>query len=116
MCAIPFAFSACERAAPEVPAGLLTSRQAQEAGSAIFAANCAICHGVRGDGHGLRREGMTPPPANLTLLTWSDPTRASRVYQAIRNGISGTAMTSWPTLSDPEVWNVVSYIYSLRSV
>ena len=44
----------------EMPAGLLTSREAQQAGRVIYKANCAICQGVIGDGRGQRQEGMNP--------------------------------------------------------
>ena len=37
-----------------MPAGLLASREAQDTGGVIFAANCAICHGANGDGRGQR--------------------------------------------------------------
>lgn len=99
-----------------MPAGLLTSPKAQERGGAIFATSCAICHGVKGDGRGLRHEGMNPPPANLALIAWSEPARANRVFHVIRKGIQGTAMQSWPTLSDQQVWDLVAYVYSLRSL
>jgi mono/diheme cytochrome c family protein len=66
--AILLTISGCERNSLKMPVGLLTSREAQDAGAVIFAANCAICHGVKGDGRGQRREGINPPPANLTLL------------------------------------------------
>jgi high-affinity iron transporter len=99
-----------------MPAGLLTSREAQVRGGAIFATNCALCHGVKGDGHGLRQEGMNPPPANLALIAWSESARANRVFQVVRNGIQGTAMPSWPMLSDQQVWDLVAYVYSLRSL
>ena len=69
---------------PSAPAGLLTSREAQNAGGVIFATNCAICHGVNGDGRGQRREGMNPPPANLTLPPWSEEAGAARHILAIR--------------------------------
>jgi mono/diheme cytochrome c family protein len=98
-----------------MPAGLLTSQEAQERGSAIFAANCSLCHGAGGDGYGQRREGMNPPAANLTLLDWSERTGANHVFEVIRNGIPGTAMPSWPMLSDQQVWEVVAHLHSLRS-
>ena len=96
-----------------MPAGLLASRDARQAGAAIFAANCAICHGANGDGRGERREGMVPPPANLRLPPWSDPGSAGKVFLVIRNGVRGTAMPGWPSLSDQQIWNVVAYIVSL---
>lgn len=116
LCAILFIISGCKPSAPDVPAGLLTSREAQAAGAAIFAANCVICHGAKGDGRGLRRAAMIPPPANLTLPPWSSASSAGRTFLAIRNGVPGTAMTSWPTLSDRDIWNVVAYIHSLNGL
>jgi mono/diheme cytochrome c family protein len=97
-----------------MPAALLTSREAQDAGGVIFAANCAICHGAKGDGRGQRREAINPPPANLTLPPWSDEASVTRMHGVIRNGVPGTAMPSWPMLSDPQIWNVVAYILSLK--
>ena len=111
---ISLVISGCEGGTPSVPAGLLASRDAQQAGAAIFAANCAICHGANGDGHGERREGMFPPPANLRLPPWSDPSSAGKSFLVIRNGVRGTAMPPWPTLSDQQIWSIVAYIVSLR--
>ncbi len=96
-----------------MPAGLLTSQAAQQAGAAIFAADCAICHGAKGDGRGLRREAMSPPPANLTLPPWSEASHTA--FLAIRNGVPGTAMPSWPMLSDDDIWNVVAFIHALKA-
>lgn len=96
-----------------MPAGMMTSREAQKAGGEIFAANCTICHGVRGDGRGQRHEGMNPPPANLTLPPWSEETAATRIYKVIHDGMPGTAMPSWSTLSDRQIWEVVAYVHTL---
>jgi len=93
----------------------LASRDAQHAGGVIFAANCAICHGAGADGRGRRREGMNPPPANLTLAPWSEPTNAGQTFMIIRNGVPQTAMAPWPTLTDRQIWQVVAYITSLKA-
>ena len=93
---------------------MLGSRDAQQAGAVVFAQNCAICHGANGDGNGLRRAGMNPPPANLTLLPWSEEANAGRTYLAIRDGVRGTAMPAWPSLDERQTWNVVAYILSLK--
>jgi mono/diheme cytochrome c family protein len=98
-----------------MPAGLLLSREAEASGRVIFAANCAICHGVNGDGRGLRREGMTPLPADLTLLSWSDEAEATRTYRVIKYGITGSSMPSWPMLGDRQIWDVVAYVHSLKA-
>ena len=107
---ILLAISGCERQAPVSPAALLASPEAQRDGSAIFADHCAICHGIGGDGHGQQHEGMDPPPANLTVPPWSERSNAGQTFLAIRNGVPRTAMPSWPTLSDRQVWDLVAYI------
>jgi mono/diheme cytochrome c family protein len=81
-------------------------------GGAIFVTSCAICHGANGDGRGQRREGINPAPANLTLPPWSDSTAAGQTFLAIRNGVRGTAMPSWPMFSDQQIWDLVAYITS----
>ena len=115
LCAISCIISGCEPGVPDVPPGLLASREAQAVGAVIFIANCAICHGAKADGQGQRRAAMTPPPANLSMPPWSEPAQAGRMFQAIRRGAAGTAMPSWPTLSDRQIWDVVAYIYALQA-
>lgn len=110
---VSLAISGCERE-PRAPSALLTSREAQQAGACVYAANCIICHGVNGDGRGHRQEGMNPPPANLTLPPWSEEKGAGQTFLAIRNGVNGTAMPSWPTLSDQQIWDIAAYIISLK--
>ncbi|HXY99990.1 MAG TPA: cytochrome c [Stellaceae bacterium] len=92
---------------------MMTSGEAQKAGGETFSANCAICHGVKGDGRGQRHEGMSPPPANLTLPPWSEEASATRMYHVIRDGKPGTAMPSWSTFSDRQIWEVVAYVHTL---
>jgi high-affinity iron transporter len=75
--------------------------------------NCAICHGPSGDGNGVRSVGMQPPPANLTVPPWSDLASAGKTYRAIHDGVQGTAMPSWLTLTDPQIWDLVAYIHTL---
>jgi high-affinity iron transporter len=92
----------------------LASRDAQQAGGVLFAANCVICHGAAADGSGQRREGLNPQPSNLTLPPWSDVTNAGRTFLAIRHGVPRTAMPAWPAFSDLQVWQLVAYISSLK--
>lgn len=40
---------------------------------------------------------------------------AGRKFLAIRNGVRGTAMPSWPMLSDRQNWQLLAYITS-RSI
>jgi len=93
---------------------LFASPEAHKSGAALFAENCAICHGTNGDGRGERREAMNPPPANLTLPPWPEEANAGRTFLAIREGVRGTAMPSWPILSEQQIWALVAFIHSLR--
>ena len=56
---------------------------------------------------------MNPPPANLTLPPWSDAAHAAQTYTVIRNGVRGTAMPAWSSLSDRQTWQLVAYLISL---
>lgn len=38
-------------------------------GPAYYAANCAACHGITGEGDGALAESLSAPPANLTTLS-----------------------------------------------
>lgn len=101
------------RGEAQVPPGLLESREARQRGRGLFVENCAICHGATGDGRGPRRVGIDPPPANLTVPPWSDSASAAQIYGAIHDGVHGTAMPSWRTLTDRQIWDLVAYIHSL---
>jgi len=57
---------------------------------------------------------MVPPPADLTLPPWSERASARQTFLAIRYGVPGTAMAPWPTLSNPEVWQLVAHIETLQ--
>jgi mono/diheme cytochrome c family protein len=35
------------------------------------------------------------------------------VYFAIREGLAGTSMPAWDSLSDEEAWDVTAYVLSL---
>lgn len=94
---------------------MLSSRRAQQAGKALYGAHCAICHGDNGDGRGLRRAGLDPPPADLTLPPWSEEAAAGRTFVTVRNGVRGTAMPAWPLLNDEQTWQLVAYIITLKT-
>jgi mono/diheme cytochrome c family protein len=75
-----------------------------ERGSAIFAANCAVCHGAAGDGSGL------PGAANFTDPNLVRNTSPADFFVRIRDGFPGTAMPAWGgTLSEMEMWDVLYY-------
>jgi mono/diheme cytochrome c family protein len=97
----------------DVPGVRLGSPEARASGRALFLANCALCHGVRGDGRGARSSGFAKAPANFAHPTWRRGTTPRRVFFAIREGVHGTPMPSWKWLSEDETWDLVAYVLSL---
>lgn len=97
----------------EVPSVLLASVEARARGGRLFREYCALCHGERGDGRGVRREGLTRPPRDFTDPGWRAPTSPQRVFFAIREGLQGTPMPGWKALSEEDGWDMTAYVLSL---
>lgn len=91
----------------------LAAESARERGRTVFVMNCAICHGARGDGLGVRREGLVGRPRDFTSSAWRATASPRRVVFAIREGLTQTSMPAWPALTDDEVWDVTAYVLSL---
>lgn len=75
-------------------------------GSALYAQNCASCHGLSGNGQGPDAAQLTTPP-----IAFIDRNRARQrslfaLQQVISNGIDGTAMPGFETLSSADRWNL----------
>jgi mono/diheme cytochrome c family protein len=97
----------------EVPAALLVSTDARARGFKLFVEYCALCHGERGDGRGVRREGLTAPPRDFTSREWRASTSPRRVFYAIREGLPGTSMPAWKALSEQDAWDLTAYVLSV---
>lgn len=63
-------------------------------GKALYAENCAICHGEAGNGHGPGSVGLDPPPVNFTDRTRARERSIFALYQVIELGLDGTSMAS----------------------
>jgi mono/diheme cytochrome c family protein len=82
------------------------------AGKAFYEANCATCHGNKGDGQGPRAYFINPKPAVFT----SDKMRESLSRPVIFDGVSlgrrGTEMPAWDkVLTQQEIANVSEYVF-----
>jgi len=93
-----------------VPEARLGSPEARASGRALFAPNCVLCHGERGDGHGQRSAGFAKAPADFTDPAWRRGATPRRVFFAIREGVHGTPMPSWKWLNETETWDLVAYV------
>jgi len=97
----------------EVPVDRLSSDEALERGRAIFLEKCVLCHGVRADGHGVRRHGLSGHPTNFQSKDWRVNTSPETVFWVLSEGKRGTSMPAWPTLSQSEKWDLVAYVLSV---
>lgn len=79
-----------------------------ESGKKIYLSNCAGCHGEKGDGSAF------PGAFNFTDREKMNKSNSSVFFDAITNGISGTAMPSFGRLSENERWDVIAYINTFQ--
>jgi len=80
-----------------------------EAGSA----NCAICHGRKGDGRGVLASQYDPPPRNFACARTINGVPDGQLFWIIRFGSPGTAMPAHPALKDEQIWQLVWYLRQL---
>lgn len=84
-------------------------------GQALYAQNCVTCHGDHGAGDGPLAPGLTPRPTNLVGGERIAALAPFQVYNTIRLGVEGTAMSSFTKLTDREVWDLAFFVKSLQS-
>lgn len=82
-------------------------------GEKLYNSNCAVCHGVSGDGHGRKAAELNPPP-----IAFIDTERAAKrsiygLYNTITLGVEGTAMSPFTKFSDDARWSLAFYVGSL---
>jgi len=79
-------------------------------GERVYTANCAQCHGERGDGRGSAAAKLTMAPADFMAQRLS----LSEALRVLREGVHGSPMAPWTTrLTDAERLAVVHYVRSL---
>ena len=89
----------------------LRAAEVRSRGEQVYRESCALCHGDNADGRGARSMGFDRRPANFTDPIWSRADGASRAYQAITDGVPGTAMPAWrAVLSADDRWALVAFI------
>jgi cytochrome c oxidase cbb3-type subunit II len=88
-------------AEPAVPANLV------ELGGRVYNANCAQCHGDKGDGNGSAVGELRIPPTNFRGVRPS----IAESLRALRNGVEGTQMAPWTgRLNEAELSAVAYYV------
>ena len=83
----------------------------------LYEANCAICHGVRGDGRGMAAHMFVTQPRDFTkgifefrsTPSGSLPTDGDLI-RTITHGLRGTPMLAQPQLTQGQLRAVIAYI------
>lgn len=84
-----------------------------EESRALYQANCVACHGDAGMGDGPLAAQLEPPPTNFHERGRAENRSLLGLYDAISNGIDGTAMTAFNHLSEQQRWSLAFYVGSL---
>ncbi len=99
------------------------STSSVEKGRAIYTGKggCTVCHGEKGDGKGplwnsLKDNWGNPvKPANLERGVFRAGNSPQDLFRTLKVGVAGTPMPGFGgTLTDEEIWHLVSYILSLK--
>lgn len=71
-------------------------------GGAFYRANCATCHGARGDGNGPRAYFIRPRPRDFTAAASRARFNRVALYAAVSEGRLGTEMPAWRQVATPQ--------------
>ena len=86
----------------------------RESGHRLYMQSCIPCHGPTGAGDGPSAAGLQPPPRSFQddeVMRGLSPVRA---YNALTDGVPGTAMPSFEAMSDSDRWSLAFFIFTLR--
>lgn len=85
-------------------------------GKQLFGMYCAMCHGPAGAGDGPAAKALKPPPRNFTSPQgWTVGYTIFDLYQTLTEGIKGTPMPAFTSLSPADRFAVIHYVQSLGS-
>lgn len=78
----------------------------------IYAAQCASCHGEEGKGDGAAAAALQPAPRNFHKadVKWTNGSSPLAIFNTLTNGIEGTSMASYSSLSEDERWALSHYV------
>lgn len=97
----------------DMTAGLPNGLQGDtKRGGAFYLANCATCHGARGDGAGPRAYFIRPKPRNFIEETTRARLNRIVLYAAVSEGKVGTEMPAWSKVATPQqMADVSEYVF-----
>lgn len=92
-----------------LPSELLPIQQVKQ----LYQQNCSACHGAMGQGDGTLAASLDPTPTNFTDKERAMNRSVIGLYDAITNGIEGTAMVALSHLDEKQRWSLAFYAGSL---
>jgi high-affinity iron transporter len=81
-------------------------------GAALYASQCAACHGAAGDGRGPMAAKLDPPPIDFTDRNRADQRSLFALEQVISQGLEGTGMQSFAHLPPQDRWALAFHVGS----
>jgi len=90
-----------------------TTPERQATGKALYAKNCAACHGEAGDGDGPGGRYLEEQPIDFTDARTMAGGSSQVYYAKTRRGEMGTGMPYWGTIfTEEETWSIVDYLWT----
>lgn len=84
-------------------------------GKAVYDAQCALCHGEKGDPEtSVAGKAMNPKPRNLAVETFKSGDSPEKVFDSISKGLPGTAMAPFGHLPEDDRWGLAYHVISMR--
>ncbi len=83
-------------------------------GTALYASQCAACHGEAGRGDGPAGMQLEPSPTNFLDEERARQRSLYSLYSTITVGVDGTAMPSFSQFEDNDRWALAFYVAGLR--
>jgi high-affinity iron transporter len=107
------------RLASELQHGLITTysipvapRQApaSDGAAALYAGQCAGCHGLSGDGAGPQAPALQPAPSNFRDAKRQSARSVFSLFSTISLGVEGTPMRAFTNLGTEDRWKLAFYV------
>ena len=84
-------------------------------GQAIYAVECAACHGANGLGNGPQAAGLPVPVAAIGLADIARQSSPAEWFALVSQGRIDRYMPAFTSLSAQERWDVLAYVYTLSA-
>jgi len=99
----------------EIENTVAATKNSVVAGKKIYSQKCAVCHGAKGDGKGVKAKGLNPPPLDYTDNKMMSFYTDGDLFREIDKG-RGQMPSFAKMLTEKDRWNLVNYIRTLSTM